>query len=58
MKEVKRLLFFLCILIFAFTFFQSKAQARSFTVLPITQQTDQWSVKVSEAKNVKGLARP
>ncbi|MFP7233954.1 hypothetical protein SFC70_18900 [Bacillus subtilis] len=55
---MKRLLFFLCILIFAFTFFQSKAQALTFTVLPITQQTDQWSVKVSEAKNVKRLAKP
>lgn len=57
-KKVKRVLFSLCVLIFGFTFVQSKAQALTFTVLPITQKTDQWSVKVSEAKNVKEFARP
>lgn len=56
---MKRVLF--SVIVFTavgFTFCQSKAHALTFTVLPITQKTDQWSVKVSEAKNVKEFARP
>lgn len=48
---MKRVLF--SVIVFTavgFTFCQSKAHALTFTVLPITQKTDQWSVKVSEAK--------
>jgi len=55
---VKRVLFSLCGLLFAFTFVQSKAHALTFTVLPITQKTDQWSVEVSEAKDGTGFASP
>lgn len=57
-NEVKRILFSLCGLLFAFTFVQSKAHALTFTVLPITQKTDQWSVEVSEAKGGTGFAAP
>ncbi|KIN39717.1 hypothetical protein B4071_1928 [Bacillus subtilis] len=56
---MKRVLF--SVIVFTavgFTFCQSKAHALTFTVLPITQKTEQWSVKVSEAKNVKEFARP
>ncbi|AGA23359.1 Hypothetical protein YozF [Bacillus subtilis subsp. subtilis str. BSP1] len=56
---MKRVLF--SVIVFTavgFTFCQSKAHALTFTVLPITQKTDQWSVKVSEAKNVKEFTRP
>ncbi|ADM38046.1 hypothetical protein MOD48_15190 [Bacillus spizizenii] len=55
---MKRVLFSLCVLIIGSIFVQSKALSLTFTVLPITQKTEQWSVKVSEAENVKELARP
>ncbi|QIW80240.1 hypothetical protein [Bacillus tequilensis] len=55
---MKRVLFCICGLLFACTFVQSKALALTFTVLPITQQTDQWSVEVSEAKEGKEFAAP
>ncbi|MEI1421660.1 hypothetical protein EFK13_10400 [Bacillus cabrialesii] len=55
---MKRLLFSLCGLLFAFAFVQSKAHALTFTVLPITQKTEQWSVEVSAAKDEKGYAAP
>ncbi|PLV32365.1 hypothetical protein BSP4_33440 [Bacillus subtilis subsp. subtilis] len=56
---MKRVLF--SVIVFTavgFMFCQSKAHALTFTVLPITQKTEQWSVKVSEAKNVKEFAGP
>ncbi len=57
-NEVKNVLFFLCVLLFSFHFAQPKTYALTFSVLPITQKTEQWSVQVREAKSVKGLARP
>ncbi|MBL3646929.1 MULTISPECIES: hypothetical protein [Bacillus] len=55
---MKKVLFFLYVILFAFTFVQSNAHALTFTVLPITQKTEQWSVEVSEAKNAKEFAAP
>ncbi|NLS39886.1 hypothetical protein EYH65_05600 [Bacillus subtilis] len=54
---MKRVFFSVCaVIVVGFVFCQSKAHALTFTVLPITQKTDQWSVKVSEAKNAKEFA--
>ncbi|MEC1583830.1 hypothetical protein P9D80_00430 [Bacillus spizizenii] len=55
---MKKVLFFLYVILFVFAFVQLKAHALTFTVLPITQKTEQWSVEVSEAKNVKDFASP
>lgn len=46
----------LCVLIFALIFVQTKTQALTFTVLPIKQKTEQWSVEITKAKNAKELA--
>ncbi|KAF1680011.1 MULTISPECIES: hypothetical protein [Bacillus] len=54
---MKKVLFSLCVLLFALNVVQLKAHALTFTVLPITQKTEQWSVEVSEAKKVKGFAK-